>query len=161
MPLNYSRPGRGWLVTNRLETGKSLTFFTVYRVLTPQPAVLLPSVLYASPFLNSIGLMDRIPILGRLNDRPECVYVVGDVGNDHWPLHCIASMSTICGYEWLLTECVRCVCVCVTWKPPGLQPEAECGEHIPPHTGNGGGGEGTAACCPCSKQNNIKTKGAT
>ncbi len=27
--LNYSRPGRVWLQTSRLETGKPLTFFTV------------------------------------------------------------------------------------------------------------------------------------
>jgi hypothetical protein len=28
-PSNYSRPGRVWLVTSRLGTGKSLTFITV------------------------------------------------------------------------------------------------------------------------------------
>ncbi len=28
---NYSRPGRAWLVTSRLGTGKTITFFTVYR----------------------------------------------------------------------------------------------------------------------------------
>jgi hypothetical protein len=28
--FNYSRPGKVWLVTSRLETGKSITFFTVY-----------------------------------------------------------------------------------------------------------------------------------
>jgi hypothetical protein len=27
--LNYSRPGRTWLVTSRLKTGKTITFFTV------------------------------------------------------------------------------------------------------------------------------------
>ncbi len=27
--LNYSRPGRVWLVTSRLGTGKTITFFTV------------------------------------------------------------------------------------------------------------------------------------
>jgi hypothetical protein len=30
--FNYSRPGRDWLVTSRLGTGKSITFFTVYSI---------------------------------------------------------------------------------------------------------------------------------
>ncbi len=30
--LNYSLPGRDWLVTSRLGTGKTITFFTVYSI---------------------------------------------------------------------------------------------------------------------------------
>jgi hypothetical protein len=53
--LNYSRPGRVWLVTSRLGTGKPLAFFTV--------VVVTISIGNGSLFLCSVklnGVYDRV-----------------------------------------------------------------------------------------------------